>query len=138
MAAMVKKTFILIIILVAVGGIACITHSLADRYLVQTNPPDTITCAQTGTVHKITIRHGLAQPVHTEAKLCDKLTITNTDNQLRLLAFGVHEAHHAYNGVIEKLLLKGQSLVITLNKTGNYRFHDHLDDGVQGSFTVTQ
>lgn len=137
MATIVKKVIIVLIILVAIAGIGSTTHILADRYLAQTTSQDTPTCLQAGKEHKVTIRRGQVEPARIEAKLCDKLTITNTDDQLRLLAFGVHENHQAYDGVIEKVLQKNQSLTVTLNKTGTYRFHDHLDAGAQGSFTVT-
>lgn len=131
-----KKAITVFIILVAIGGIAGITHNLADRYLAQATAQDTPTCVREGKEHKVTIRRGQVEPAHTAAKLCDKLIITNTDDQLRLLAFGDHYNHQAYDGVIEKVLQKNQNLIVTLNKTGTYRFHDHLDATVQGTFTV--
>jgi len=90
--------------------------------------------------HKIyvaVIKSDQVSPKHTDARLCDKLTITNLDNEQRIIAFGQHEKHTAYDGVEERVLDKGQSLTVELNKTGTYKFHDHEHDEVQGTFTVT-
>lgn len=133
-----KKVIIVIIIILTIGGIAGITHSLADSYLAQATSPDTPACLRAGKEHKVTVRRGQVEPAHIEAKLCDKLIITNFDDQFRLLAFGEHNNHQAYDGVIEKVLQKNQSLTVTLNKTGTYHFHDHLEYSTQGSFTVIQ
>lgn len=88
-------------------------------------------------VHGVTIQNGQPMPARTKARRCDILTVTNQDPRLRLIAFGPHERHISYDGISEKLLAQGQSLTITLISTGTYTFHDHLDDGAQGSFTVT-
>jgi hypothetical protein len=88
--------------------------------------------------HAVVIRQAVVTPSHTTAHRCDSLTITNRDDTNRLMAFGVHEHHTPYDGLEEKLLGKNQSLRITLDKTGDFRFHDHLHDEVEGTFTVTR
>ncbi len=70
------------------------------------------------------------------ARRCDTLTITNEDSEAREVAFGLHEDHVPYDGVSERVLGKGQSVLVTLNETGSFRWHDHLHDEVQGRFTV--
>lgn len=90
-----------------------------------------------GPVHTVMIQAGKVMPPHIEAKLCDRLRITNLDPQVRLLAFGKHESHVSYDGISEKLLDQGQSLQVTLGSRGTYLFHDHEDDNARGSFTVT-
>lgn len=75
---------------------------------------------------------------HVYAKLCDTLTITNKDKALREVAFGAHDRHASYDGVAERVLQHDQSLTITLDKTGTYHWHDHLQDEVEGYFTVTK
>lgn len=77
-------------------------------------------------------------PTHTSAKLCDKLTIINRDHKDRLVAFGRHDSHISYDGVSERNLGPNQSLTVTLIRQGDYRFHDHFDDDVSGTFTVKQ
>jgi hypothetical protein len=89
------------------------------------------------TVHRVTIHSKMVSPTHTEARRCDKLVITNLDTAQRLLAFGKHEDHISYDGVSERVLSQGQSLRVTLITTGTYLFHDHAEDSIKGSFTVT-
>lgn len=86
--------------------------------------------------YKVAIHDGKVSDDHVYAKRCDTLTITNEDSGAREIAFGLHEHHEPYNGVAERLLGHGQSLTVTLNQTGAFRWHDHIHDEVQGYFTV--
>lgn len=95
-------------------------------------------CAKTGSNHAVTINNGRATPALTRGKLCDTLTITNNDSTDREIAFGPHEDHVPYDGVSERLLRHGQSLQITMDRSGTYRFHDHIHDDSIGKFTVTK
>lgn len=70
--------------------------------------------------------------------MCDTLTFTNKDAIAREIAFGPHEHHVPYDGVAERVLNKNQSFTVTLNQTGNFRWHDHLHDEVEGTFAVTR
>jgi hypothetical protein len=88
--------------------------------------------------HKVVIQDGQVIPAHTVADKCDTLTIVNLDSQDRLMAFGRHESHISYDGISEKDLSHGQNLTVTLIRSGDYLFHDHLDDSVRGDFTVKQ
>lgn len=99
--------------------------------------PQTVQCKQVGVQLSVTITSGNPIPKDTSAKVCDRLTITNEDDRLRLIAFGSHDDHQPYDGVTEKILAQGQSLTVTLNQRGTYEFHDHLDPAVIGYFTVT-
>jgi len=87
-------------------------------------------------IRRVVIQNGQVIPAHTEADKCDSLTIVNLDGQDRLMAFGRHDAHISYDGISEKNLGQGQSLSVTLIRTGDYLFHDHLDDNVRGDFSV--
>lgn len=98
----------------------------------------TISCTKTGRDHLVVIKNNQAVPQHTAGNACDRLTITNDDDKIRLMAFGAHDHHRPYDGTTEKVLDKGQSLSVTLDQTGTFKFHDHLDDTVQGTFTVTK
>lgn len=93
-------------------------------------------CNKPGPTHTVIIRGNIINPQHTEASRCDRLTIINEDDAARLMAFGNHDHHQAYDGVTEQLLKQGQSLTVTLKQTGTFTFHDHLHDEVEGSFTV--
>ncbi len=97
---------------------------------------DIVECTQAGAEHTVEIKNSEVIPQYVDAKVCDKLTIINRDDKLRLIAFGVHDEHIYYDGITEKALKKDQSLSATLNQTGIYLFHDHIEDKVQGQFNV--
>lgn len=121
-----------ILVLIAVGIVSLVVVS-SSTYLNRSKQD----CTHTGQNHLATIQHNNVTPAATIGSACDTLTIVNHDNIERLIAFGVHEAHVPYNGVAEKILKKDQSFTITLDQLGNFRFHDHIHDEVQGTFTVT-
>lgn len=123
--------FALLVVVICIGVVFAATH-----YLSSTDPSNP--CPTTGVVHRVIAKNGAFVPQHTDAKFCDVLTITNLDQQQRLVAFGPHENHVAYDGVSERLLAQGQSLTLTLIQSGSFLFHDHLDDSVVGSFTVVK
>ena len=133
--------------LIAAGIVALVLVSagtvlLATKYLTaQSNAasPANAKCqAGQHNDHLVLIKNNAMVPEHTQASLCDKLTIVNKDSTLRLVAFGPHEHHVAYDGVTERPLEPGESLTIVLIQPGTYGFHDHLEDIAQGTFTVTR
>lgn len=93
-------------------------------------------CIGTHVAHQVSIQNNKVVPQHTDAKRCDSLTITNLDDVPRIIAFGPHEHHVAYDGVTERYLTKNGRFSVTLVQPGTFRFHDHEDDSVQGTFTV--
>lgn len=95
-------------------------------------------CVGKHAVHTVVIKDNKAVPLHTNAQRCDTLTITNLDNADREMAFGPHEHHVAYDGVTERYLSYKGTFSVTLIQPGNFRFHDHIGDIVQGTFTVSQ
>ncbi len=88
--------------------------------------------------YRITIENDKASATTIHGHLCDTLTYTNKDKAAREIAFGRHDDHVPYDGVAERVLTQNESFTITFDKTGTYRWHDHLHDEVTGSFTVTQ
>jgi hypothetical protein len=94
-------------------------------------------CSTTGKIHTAIIQNERITPSTIEARTCDVLIMINQDDKPRLMAFGKHEDHIMYSGVTEKRLEKGQSLRVTLTEKGAYLFHDHFDEGVEATFTVT-
>lgn len=91
-----------------------------------------------GATYTVVIQDNHASKPSLSGKLCDKITFVNNDNLTREIAFGPHENHVPYDGIAERFLNKGQSFSIMLNATGNYHWHDHLHDAVQGYFSVTK
>jgi hypothetical protein len=115
------------------------TQLIASHYLEagseKVNKNKTI-CDYKGQEHVIKVHDNTLDPMHTDAKRCDSLTVVNADKQIRIMAFGVHEKHITYDGISEKNLDSGQQFTVTLNKTGTFKVHDHLQEEVGGTFTV--
>jgi plastocyanin len=93
-------------------------------------------CKSRGVTRMVVIQDSRISPEHTEASLCDTLKITNNDDQNRLVAFGTHDHHVAYNGITQELLGKDKSMKVTLNEQGTYEFHDHFEAAVAGFVTI--
>lgn len=91
-----------------------------------------------GKRHDFVIRNSTVTPTDLTAQRCDTLTITNRDNISRTIAFGNHDHHVAYGGIEERELTKDQAVTVTLDQVGEFHFHDHLHDEVEGYFTVTK
>lgn len=107
--------------------------------LQQNNSSANAPCATVdGKTHEVVIRNSTVSPADLTAKRCDKLVIINRDTITRVMAFGDHDRHVAYDGIEEQKLAKGQSLTVTLDRVGSFHFHDHLHDEVEGYFTVTR
>jgi cytochrome o ubiquinol oxidase subunit IV len=137
-------------ILVVVGGSIFIMNNLQynmtpaevvkklaqDEAIYQIGGEKTGACQGTHENHQVTIRDGRVTPVHVEAQLCDTLTFLNQDEEVREIAFGLHPQHSGYSGEDELLVRKGRGKTITLNQVGTYRFHDHLEPDIAGSFRV--
>lgn len=104
----------------------------------QADTPKTIQCTKIGFTRTVHIAQNTITPQHLTAKACDQLVLINDDDVTRLMAFGRHDHHQAYDGVTEKILTKGQSLNVALNELGTYTFHDHLHDQLIGQLTVTE
>ncbi len=95
-------------------------------------------CVGRHAVHEVNIENNKMVPQHTDAKRCDTLVITNLDDTQRVIAFGLHEHHVAYDGVSERYLSYKGTFDVTLVQPGNFLFHDHDNADVKGTFTVSQ
>ena len=133
-----RLALVIIGLAIAISAISFIVYGLDNHYSKDNKviQPAVAECQDKGTAHVVIIQNNSANPQHTSATLCDTLTITNSDNRERLIAFGPHDDHQPYDGITEKVLDKGQDLTITLNQAGTYHFHDHIGDVAQGDFTV--
>lgn len=112
-------------------------RAAANWYFDRTTVKNAVNCTKPGVSHFVYIQDGKAQPATISGALCDMLTIINKDPKLRVIAFGPHDRHIAYDGVSEQVLAENQSMTISLNQAGTYEFHDHVDDSSIGTFTVT-
>lgn len=140
------------IIIVVVGGSLFIMSNLKHSYIppkdvakrlaekegiYQLGGEKTGACQGVHENHRVTIKDSKVSPLHVEARLCDSLTFSNEDITVRELTFGTHPQHGVYAGEDEHIVRKGRSKSITLNQSGTYLFHDHIDPKIKGSFTVT-
>jgi hypothetical protein len=71
------------------------------------------------------------------AARCSTLRIVNADTVSHQTAMGAHDHHTHYPGLDdERSLAPGESLDITLVRSGTFRIHDHLDDAISASITI--
>jgi plastocyanin len=137
-----KKFFPLLVVVGVLfigGGVFFLTQHFSGSFLsskTKAEQADAVTCDKLGADHQVTIKNDTLAPAHVTAEACDTLTITNADNKVRDMAFGVHDHHVEYDGISVKTLAKDQSFTVTLNKKGTYLFHDHHQDEVAGDFKV--
>lgn len=110
--------------------------NISGNYLNSKGDKAGVECQQIGQEHFVEAKDNKMWPGTIETKLCDKLTITNKDDKVRRIAFGIHDRHIAYNGVVEKVLKKDQSFTVVLNEPGEFLFHDHLQEETSAEFTV--
>jgi len=123
--------------LIAAGGIFLAAFHFSGNYLTpQKTAESTIKCSSTHVAHTVTFVDGKAEPEHTQASACDTIMFLNSDNQIRAIAFGVHDHHSPYDGVTETQLSYNKSFTITLNQIGIFTFHDHFQEETAGTFTV--
>ena len=131
-----KKLVLLVVAFVAViGGIVWLTTWTTSGLLTSHKEASNF-CAGYLTTYTVTIKDDTVTPEHIQAARCDRLTIVNRDDKRREIAFGIHDRHVAYDGVLQRLLRKNESLTVDLVQSGDYHFHDHFQDEVEGTFTV--
>lgn len=132
-----KKLVLLIIgLVVIVGGVVWLT-TWTTSGLLASHKNATDFCAGYLKTYTMTIKDDAVTPAHIQASRCDRLTIVNRDDKRRQIAFGVHDRHVAYDGVLQRLLRKNESFTVNLAQPGDYHFHDHFQDEVEGTFTVS-
>lgn len=116
-----------------------VTLKLAqDENIAQVGEKETGACQGNKESHIVTITDGKVKPETTEARRCDILTFINYDEQTREVVFGSHPDYEPYGGIDILKLATNEPETITLNQTGEFDFHDHLDPSVSGSFIVEE
>lgn len=131
------KTLLLAIFLIlSMLGTIYAANLIAKQLIAQKQQDFTKCEERKGNSYTASFNDKSVNPKVITAKLCDTLAIQNAGNKIRLVSFGAHDEHVVYDGVKEKLLRQNQSFTITLNKTGEYVFHDHYQEEVGGAFTV--
>ncbi len=93
-------------------------------------------CRAAKAKHTVYINNDKVYPKNINTSLCDTLQIINQDGIVRIIAFGEHEKHIAYDGIKEQAIATQESVSVTLNMPGEFTFHDHNQEDVKGNFTV--
>ena len=92
-----------------------------------------------GTV-KITLSDSGFTPVQTTVKSGDKLAWVNNSSKKIQIGSDPHPTHtvngELSNGQFVLEIAPGASATVTLTKTGNWGYHDHLNPGIRGKVTV--
>lgn len=134
-----QSKIVIVMVSVILAGIAVVfaVLQLSERNVTDASAVDPCKGKMSQT-HNVVVSGDQLEPPHSVAKLCDKLKITNADGVVRIMAFGQHSNHQAYDGVTQKTLGQNQSFSVTLTRAGTYIIHDHLDERVSGDFTVNQ
>jgi hypothetical protein len=122
-------TLLVVLVVVAVAGV-CIAAAAGK------GSGDGTVCKTPGQNHTVVIRNNKMNPENTAGRYCDTLTIKNEDDVTREIGFGEHDHHTPYDGVSERVLAKGESFTVLLNKRGSFHFHDHFHDETHGDFAV--
>ena len=114
-----------------------VTLKLAQKEgIAQVSGEETGACQGNKDNHVVTINNGVASPLVVEAKRCDTLTFINEDDMDLEIAFGAHPQDVSYGGEDYILLDDGRPETITLNESGDFNYHDHMDLGIVGRFSV--
>lgn len=104
--------------------------------IAQISDKETGACVENKNSHIVTISGGAASPNIIEAKRCDTLTFINKDAAVREITFGTHPEHASYGGEDRVILDDERPETITLNESGDFVFHDHMDPNLNGRFFV--
>lgn len=109
-----------------------------EENIAQLGGQETGACKERRQSHVMTISQGVVTPNHIIAQRCDTLSFINQDDTGHEFGFGVHPNDISYGGAYEFYVSERRPEVITLNQLGDFVFHDHEDEFLTGSFSVTE
>jgi hypothetical protein len=114
------------------------THHHEHDELNETALAPTHDCTETtGHTIEVTINNNIFSPDTIVADLCDTLKITNLEETLHEPASGPHPTHNSYPEINSpKVLQKNESYEAPLIRSGEYSFHDHLNEKIEANLIV--
>jgi plastocyanin len=124
-----KLVLLSLVVVISMGTVFGVALGLQGK----TAPGD---CTKLGSNHVVNIADDMVMPSHVTGAVCDTVTIINRDAKQREIGFGAHDHHTPYDGIAEKLLASNQTFTFTLDRKGEFGFHDHFQEEVAGTFTV--
>jgi plastocyanin len=88
--------------------------------------------------HEVLMTQGGFEPQAVQVSQGDTVIFKNTDVEGRWPASNIHPTHEIYPEFDPKnSIAPGQSWQFTFEKTGNWKYHDHLKPTLSGTVTVT-
>lgn len=136
-----------------VAAVAVILLILVGWYVVKpksTTPPETVQPSQTPTTSPSSASEGAMMKEVTIVKITsvgfspqtitikagDKVTWTNGDSANHTVNSSPHPIHTDNPFLNLGLIKPGESKSVTFEKSGTYKYHDHLNPSLTGSVTV--
>lgn len=129
-----KSLFILI-----VAGLAY--YGLLHAGLIKLPPAKAYDCSSINESKNIEIKITKAgfDPKNVQSKVCDTLVFKNLDTEVHWPAVGPHPTHTSYPGFdAGRALQQNDSFEFQVNRPGSYSFHDHLNEQLTGSITISK
>lgn len=108
-----------------------------EEAIAQIDGKETGACQGNKDNHIVIIQNNTAAPAHIDAKRCDTLTFLNKDESARHMVFGPHPNYRNYGGEDMIVLDDGRPETITLNESGSFMFHDHMNPSLMGHISIT-
>lgn len=110
--------------------------STNDDASANTTPADTTTDQETQNSSTITYSDDGFSPVTLTVKSGTKITIVNDSSRILQFDSDPHPAHTDNPELNVGTISPGQSKTISVTKTGNHGYHNHLKDEDQGTLVV--
>ncbi len=129
----------LIFFLAVVIGITLMFTGHQSHGVAATTLPSPVACPPSGAKQPvmISLSDTTFTPGELTIQLCDEVVITNIGKDLHEPAFGPHPTHLEIPGwEAEEPLQPGQSFRLTIDRPGNFSYHDHLHPRLEGHLTV--
>lgn len=109
-----------------------------EENIAQIGGKETGACTELRTSHVITLGNDAQKPGVIETERCDTLTFINKDDFAHEIAFGTHPDDISYGGLDKVVIDSGKSETITLNEAGEFVFHNHAAENLDGYLIVRQ
>lgn len=109
-----------------------------EENIAQINGKETGACTELRKNHIIPVGSNLSLPSTVDAKRCDTISFVNEDTVEHEIAFGTHPDDTSYGGLFEVVVRSGRPEIITLNETGNFTIHDHMDTNLTVYLNVSE
>lgn len=96
-------------------------------------------CERIGKVINLSITDQAIEPDFINAQLCDRLVFHNRGRKVHQPAFGPHPAHLDIPEFEAPTPIQPNEIfTVTLNRPGEYSYHDHLQPRIEGCLKVVE